>query len=94
MTAFINAQEMHLRHPDTFDAPSYTELAAIRPGDSVKVCAGYERFWVTVTEATESALTGTVDNDLIYTNDHGLSYGDTISFPRGYAYAIMTESEA
>ncbi len=86
---FINAQEMRQLHPATFGTPTATELAAIALGDSVKVCTGGERFWVTVAEATESTLTGTVDNELVCSDAHGLRYGDTISFPRECVYDII-----
>lgn len=92
-TTFTNAQEMHRLHPDTFDAPSEDELAAIRPGDSVKVCTGGERFWVTVTQAGEAELTGTVDNDLVLTADHGLRYRDAVRFPRECVYSVWSAAE-
>lgn len=88
-TDFVNAQEMHLLNPETFDVPSEAELAAIKPGDSVKVCTGGERFWVSVTVASESMIAGTVDNQLVYTDRHGLRIGDTIHFSRECVYDVM-----
>lgn len=86
---FINAQEMHQKYPHTFDAPSHEQLAAIGPGDSVKVCTGDERFWVRVLTATETTITGMVDNDLLFADEHGLDYGDEISFGREHVYDVM-----
>ena len=88
MTRFTNAQEMHRLHPETFDAPSEADLAAIALGDSVKVATGGERFWVTVTDAGEAELTGTVVNDLVCTAEHGLRYRDVIRFPRECVYTV------
>ncbi|WP_435018410.1 hypothetical protein TA3x_000384 [Tundrisphaera sp. TA3] len=89
MPQFVDAQQMHRDHPDTFHVPSDAELAQIAPGDSVKVCDGVERFWIIVTKATEGGLTGMVDNDLVCTDEHGLSDGDTISFDRENVYDIL-----
>ena len=91
---FADAQEMHRLHPDTFHAPAPDELAAIAPGDSVKVCTGDERFWVTVTDVTDTGLAGTVDNDLLFTDRHGLSYGDLIRFGRECVYDIVAGAVA
>jgi len=38
MRGLTDAQQMHLDHPDTFEAPSAHELATIMPGDMIKVC--------------------------------------------------------
>jgi len=86
---FVNAQEMHQAYPATFDVPTAAELSAIKPGDSVKVCAADERFWVTVTAVNDSEIQGTVDNALVFTDDHGLGYGDAIAFRREHIYDVM-----
>lgn len=86
---FVDAQEMHRTYPDTFYAPSAEELAAIKVGDSVKVCAWDERFWVEVTGVFTHTIRGRVDNDLICTESHGLMFGDLISFHRNNVYNIL-----
>ena len=91
---YVNAQEMHRQHPDTFAAPSAGELAAISPGDSVKVCTGDERFWVTVTRVDGGHIVGTVDNDLIFTAEHGLNYGDEIHVGAEHVYDIISSAAA
>ena len=68
---------MQRQHPATFGRPSPAELDNINPGTSVKICAGNERFWTTVTERTGDVLTGTVDNFLLFSR---LQYGDKIKF--------------
>jgi hypothetical protein len=47
-TEFVDAQQMHIENPSTFEAPSKEELDNLKKGDSVKVCAAGERFWCTV----------------------------------------------
>src|SRR4051812_13850485 len=89
---FVDAQEMHREHPTTFEVPPDTELAAIKAGDPVKVCTSDERFWVTVTEVAEHRIAGTVDNDLVFTDVHGLGYGDAISFTRENVYSIIAKA--
>lgn len=85
----LNAQELHFNHRDTFYAPSQDELATIKPGDNVKigavldyeVCgASAERFWVLVTDVTDTSITGVVNNDLIFTQSHNLKDGDHVQF--------------
>ncbi|WP_435008061.1 hypothetical protein P12x_005330 [Tundrisphaera lichenicola] len=89
---FVDAQEMNRKHPTTFEVPSDAELAAIKAGDSVKVCTCDERFWVTVTEVSEHRIAGTVDNDLIFTDEHGLDYGDVVRFTRENVYSIIAKA--
>ena len=86
---FVNAQEMARLHPDTFEAPSALELSQIREGDNVRVCVGSERFWVLVTHIDGTTVTGTVNNDLVFTGAHGLDYGDHIAFHLHNIYAIF-----
>ena len=50
-------------------------------GDIVKISRGGERFWVTVTKPGKEVV-GTVDNELIFTDKHGLKLGDEVRFPR------------
>lgn len=88
MTEFTDAQLMRIENPDTFDAPCKEGLDAIKEGDSVKVCNEGERFWVTVTKIEDQKITGTVDNDLVRSEMHGLNYGDEISFEKRHIYSI------
>ena len=87
---FVNAQEMHRAHPDTFDAPSVADLNSISVGDIVKVCANEcERFWTTVTAVDGDMITATVNNDLVLTDQHGLRCDDVIEFHRDCVYSIF-----
>ena len=89
---FADAQAMALLHPTTFEAPDRADLAAIKPGYYIKVCAG-ERFWVKVTEVDTTgddlAFAGVVDNDLICTDSHGLSLGSVVRVSYRHVYATM-----
>jgi hypothetical protein len=85
---FTDAQEMHRQHPDTFEVPPEAELDALSAGDHVKVCAGDERFWVLLTTVEGRALKGTVANDLLFTNQHGLRRGDPVAFEKRHVYQI------
>lgn len=87
---FVNAQEMHRAHPDTFWAPSADDLSQIKVGDIVKVCANQcERFWTIVTGIDGDMITAIVNNDLIYTNKHGLRCDDKIQFHRDCVYQVF-----
>ena len=87
---FTDAQEMHKKHPNTFDAPSWSDLNLIEPGDFVKICGeckdGGERFWLKVTKVTPRKITGEVDNDLV-TLPYKL--GETLTFEPKHVYDIM-----
>lgn len=91
---FTNGVEMNQQHPDTYHIPSEAEKVAVKPGDNVKVgvaVAGRvnsEKFWVLVTEndTANQIITGTVNNDLVCTDSHGLVDGDSITVPY---YAIL-----
>lgn len=77
----VNAQQMALEHPKTFDAPPSTD--GIRAGDHVKVCDHRERFWVQITSRDGDILRGTVDNKLLF---HDMRLGDEIEFAIANVY--------
>ena len=84
---FVDAQEMHKKHPDSFYAPTIRELRALKKGDTVKVCYNnLERFWVILTSVKGNKLEGKVDNHVL-AND--LSLGDIVSFERRHVYDIF-----
>lgn len=88
---FTDAQHMAKLYPATFEAPTAAELASIRPGSLIKICAGDERFWVKVTQRAGDQLAGTVDNDLIRTDRHGLTLGNSVSFEARHVYAVWQD---
>ena len=84
----LDAQQRHAEHPETFDVPTPAEIAAMRPGDHVKIGATFtptegidtERYWLLLNATTDGErFTGVVDNDLVYTAHHGLRYGDQLT---------------
>lgn len=91
---FVDAQEMHQKFPKTFDAPGKEELAAIKVGDCVKIAIRSERFWVLVTELGDGKIIGTVNNDLVFTVEHGLSYLDEVELEPKNVYDIWVFDES
>jgi hypothetical protein len=92
MAAFTDAQGMQKMYPATFEAPSSDELAKLRVGSLVKICADdVERFWVIVTVVDGNSLQGTVDNDLRHTNVHQLKSDDVVSFELRHIYQIFQD---
>jgi len=89
MNNFEKAQEMKKKYPGTFDAPTPAELDSIEFNDYVKVCAGSERFWITVKGVEDDVIYGMVNNDLVCTFDHGLHCGDSVKFKKCHVYNIM-----
>lgn len=90
---FRDAQAMARAHPLTFEVPEPERLAALRAGDFVKVCASNERFWVVLTARYGDGLVGKVNNDLIWTDDHGLSCDDEVRFTTDHVYDVITAAE-
>lgn len=84
---FENAQKMKQQHPQTFYAPDDLELAALKPGDQVKVCTDNERFWTEVISVVDGIITSRVDNDLI---TEQLKYNDIITFKPENVYDILS----
>lgn len=92
MAFFNDAQQLQMMYPATFEAPSSDELAALRVGALVKICADdVERFWVIVTEVEGDRLQGTVDNDLLHSDVHHLKSGDVVSFQLRHIYQIFQD---
>jgi hypothetical protein len=84
---------MHRDHPQTFWVPDDDTLAAIVPGWLVKLCAGRERFWVEVSEVTETLLHGRVGNVLVFPEEHGLDLDDEVTFERRHVYDVAPPEE-
>lgn len=87
MMEFIDAQAMHQKHPDTFNAPTAAELQSIKPNCQVKIAHNQERFWVTVTKVDGNQVEGVVDNQLVM--DHPFDFGDTVCFHKRHVYDCM-----
>lgn len=84
---FVDAQEMHKKHPQTFDAPSREDLTDLKLGDIVKMCANEkERFWTIITAIKGNKITASADNKLVH--NFGFNLGDIIEFEKKNIYDI------
>lgn len=87
----VNGVEMNHLHPVTFTIPTIAEKQAVKPEQFVKISvetgipdeAECERFWVKVTrnDTVNQVISGTVCNDLMYTDGHGLMYRAPVKVP-------------
>lgn len=82
----VNAVERHEQFPKTFAIPTSASILALKPGDYVKVIAEFpaqgpieaERFWVEVVENRDGHIVGVVNNNLLYTDQHGYADGQDV----------------
>jgi len=89
---FVDAQAMAASHPDTFEAPTPQELAALAVGDVVKVCDGNERFWTVIKERKDAdIIVAAVDNKLV--GGQAFDLGDLVQFKTCNIYAIHKAEE-
>lgn len=86
---FVNAQEMAKAFPDTFYCPNYSEMKDLSKGDYVKISTGNERFWVKILEIDGDKITGKVDNILYNYLQHGLVFGDVVSFEKKHIHSLL-----
>lgn len=70
------------------------KLSGLKPGDAVKVVTGGERFWVLLTKVDGSKLTGTVNNHLVNTSEHGLKFGSKIQFSKSNVADVWKKNSA
>lgn len=89
---FTDAQQLMADHPDTFRAPPLSTVLNVGVGDIVKVCAGRERFWVEIAAIDGAEIIGWVDNDLYFTDEHGLEYDDEVVFEHRHIYDVIFAS--
>jgi hypothetical protein len=73
----VDAQQMAKEFPDTFEAPSSSDLSRLRAGDVVKVSKRDERFWVQIVSRRDDIFLARVDNCLL---SGRVGYGDLIQF--------------
>ena len=87
---FTDAQQMHKKYPQTFDAPDKLELSSIKIGDVVKVCAdNKERFWADVIDIEGNIISCIVDNHLICIDE--FNYNDLICVKFEHIYDIISK---
>lgn len=83
---FIDGEERHAQHPDTWYLPPLEERQAVKVGDFIQVGLepanvnrrGGERFWFLVTEKLDNgSFVGELNNEPAY-DFHQLELGDTV----------------
>jgi len=85
-----NAQLMAQKYPRSFTVPTRKQMAALKPGDFVKVCAAEgERFWMEVQKIGKE-IEGAVANDLTLVE---LEFGDLISVLPENIYEILPQGQ-
>lgn len=82
----INAQDMHKKHPDTFEIPTPDELNSLKKGDMIKVANRWERFWVMIEKRDGDKIIARVSNFLIASP---LKIQDAIEFKTKHIYSIQ-----
>lgn len=83
----INAKEINIKHPDTFQIPSDLELSNLKIGDIVKICNGSERFWTIVVSIKGDDICARINNYLVNTKEY--DYNDILSFKKENVYEIF-----
>ena len=84
----INAREMAINHPSTFNAPCEECLNDIQGGDYVKICPGEERFWCNVitVDKDNRSIIASVSNRLIH---YDLPVGTVLEIGFDNVYDIL-----
>jgi hypothetical protein len=86
----VDAQQMAKEFPETFEAPSPSNLSQLQAGDIVKVCDNYERFWVQIVSRRGDIFLAHVGNVLL---SGRLGIGDLIQFHACNVFDIDDEPE-
>lgn len=88
----INARDMAMQYPDTFNTPCDECLNDIEGGDYVKICPGLERFWCNVITVDKESRTimASVSNKLIH---YDLPVGTVLEIGFDNIYDIMKPEE-
>lgn len=78
----VDVTERHRKNPDTFEIPSQEEIDNLEIQDYCKVILNdKERIWVQITDKiSKDFFKGTVENDTVFKEIHGLDFKDVITF--------------
>lgn len=89
---FVDAQQMAIDHPETFNVPTGEELANLEVNDFVKINPGNERFWVKLThiDFVNQKLKGAVANELL---NYNWEYGTELEFEMKNIYDIIKNTD-
>jgi hypothetical protein len=98
----IDGVRRNRQYPNDFQIPTPAEKAMVQPGSFVKIGAEFkihpdekddpimgERFWVIVSEIKGSRYRGIINNDLVYTPNHGLMCDHFIDFEARHILATQ-----
>lgn len=88
---FVDAQDMHRNHPQTFEVPSNEDLNGISKYDFVKVSCNNERFWIEVTSVDGDKIKGTVSNGLFMEGNEELVFGKEIEVTKNNVFDIIKD---
>jgi len=97
---WISAQRMAKNNPTTFTAPTLGELEELGVEDLVKICNGYERFWVEIKHINQKNVRqkptawefiGKVNNFLVAEVEY--QFDDLVIFHGRHIYQIQLRSE-
>ena len=97
---FVDAYEMAVNHPDTFEIPTVQEIRKLDEGDFAKL--GFkandgkqevtERMWVKITEKeSNTEFKGTLSNTPFILGF--LSFGDEFTFKANNIYSVKYEKK-
>lgn len=97
----IDGVQRNAENPRAFQIPTTEQVLQVGRGNFVKVGAEFpnhgrvnaERFWVRVTAIVGGRFKGKVNNDLVYTPLHGLSFNDEIEFESKHILDIFPQRE-
>lgn len=82
----VDAQQMSVLHPLTFEVPTKQELDNIKVDDNVKISVNNERFWCEVKAILpNNVIIAKINNDLLQDE---LRCGQTITFEKRHIYSI------
>jgi hypothetical protein len=88
---FVNAEEMHKKHPDTFGIPE--SRFGLQPGDFAKVCCNGERFWAKILNVDDGIYSASVANPLLAPKNRRLKFGSIIAIAPCNIYQAMRNNE-
>jgi hypothetical protein len=88
----INARELAIKYPSTFNAPCEDCLNDIQEGDYVKICPGEERFWCNVVsiDRDKRNITASVANNLVI---YDLPVGTLVDIDYDNVYDILKHED-
>ena len=90
---WVDAQKRHRESPKTFHAPSPAQLDRLKIGDTVKICNGFERFWLQIVfQNHPGKFVGRVDNNLIFPRAY--DFGSFVPFESRHILDIQQDDGA